>query len=86
MRPKPNQPEEAIIVFNKKQIKTLEKALSRGLDNPKIVEQQPQGNGHITVVVAVGNQRVTVRGVAATPRDWTFTGNKLRQAVRRQLA
>lgn len=73
-------------MYSKKQIKTLEKALAAGLDNPKIIEQQPQGNGHLTLVVAVGNRRVTVRGVAATPRDITFTGNKLRQAVRRELA
>ena len=72
-------------MYSKKQIKILEKSLSRGLDNPIIVDQQPQGNGHITVVVAVGSRRATVRGVASTPRDITFTGNKLRQAVQREL-
>ena len=73
-------------MYNKKQRQTLETALARGLDNPKIIAQQPQGNGHLTVIVAVGNRRVTVRGVASTPRDITNTGNKLRQAVTRKLA
>lgn len=72
-------------MLSKKQVKTIEKAMSKGLSNPKIVKQEAQGNGHLTVTVEADGQVVTVRGVAATPRDITFTGNKLRQAVQREL-
>ena len=72
-------------MFSKKQVKTIEKAMSKGLSNPKIVKQEAQGNGHLTLTVEANGQLVTVRGVAATPNDITFTGNKLRQAVQREL-
>jgi hypothetical protein len=72
-------------MYSKKQVKALEKALSKGLSNPKIVKQEAQGNGHLVLTVEADGQVVTVRGVAATPRDITFTGNKLRQAVQREL-
>ena len=72
-------------MFSKKQFKTIEKAMSKGLSNPKIVKQEAQGNGHLTLTIEANGRVVTIRGVAATPRDITFTGNKLRQAVQREL-
>ena len=72
-------------MYSKKQVKALEKAMSKGLDNPRIIKQEAQGNGHLTLTIEACGQVVTVRGVAATPRDITFTGNKLRQAVQREL-
>jgi hypothetical protein len=72
-------------MYSKKQVKALEKAMSKGLDSPQIIEQEAQGNGHLTLTIEANGQVVTVQGVASTPRDITFTGNKLRQAVRREL-
>jgi hypothetical protein len=72
-------------MLSNKQVKTIEKAMSKGLSNPKIVKQEAQGNGHLTLTIEANAQRVVIRGVAATPRDITFTGNKLRQAVQREL-
>ena len=72
-------------MYSKKQVKALEKAMSKGLNNPTIVKQEAQGNGHLALTIEANGQVVTVRGVAATPRDITFTGNKLRQAVQREL-
>ena len=72
-------------MYSKKQVKALEKAMGKGLDSPRIIKQEAQGNGHLTLTIEANGQVVTVQGVAATPRDITFTGNKLRQAVRREL-
>lgn len=73
-------------MLSNKVVKLLESRMSQGLKNPKIIGQRPQGNGHVTLDIRASGREVTVRGVSCTPNDWTFTGNKLRQQVKRLLA
>ena len=72
-------------MISKKNLKLLEKRLAQGLKNPKILAQEAQGNGHVTLTIRANGKVVTARGVSSTPNDWTHTGNKLRQQVQRLL-
>lgn len=72
-------------MISKKNLKLLEKRMDQGLKNAKILAQETQGNGHVTLTVRANGRVVTVRGVSSTPNDWTHTGNKLRQQVQRLL-